>query len=536
MGRVKVIRIDNAPVNAMNKETRKLTYGSIKSAVQDENVTAILLCGAGRTFCGGADITEFNSKYREFPTLTDIVELLESSSKPTIAAIHGYALGGGLELALGCHYRIAVKSAKLGLPEVKLGVLPAATGTQRLPRLTGLDVALEWIVSGRHYSSQEALQYGVIDSIRDSFEDFFEFADELLRTNPDLSQRRVSCLPVKDAADADAIYSKHLERLQKKMRGYQYGPMACLKATKLAVGDYTRGKKEERRMFDYLRSGSQSNAMRYVFFGEKQAKKWTTLDGLSHANTIPLPIKRAGVLGLGTMGSGIVISLLQLGIPVWAMEMNVALLHKNILTIKKLIARMQKLKLISQDQCSQMQSMIVPCYNYSQLNEVDIIIEAVFESMKLKLEVFKQLDKHCKPSCILASNTSTMDIDAFAAVTSRPDKVIGMHFFAPAHVMKLLENVRGEKTSPETIATAMDIGIRMKKATILVGNCHGFVVNRMYFLYIFESMYLLEEGCYPQDVDAALKDYGFAMGRFETGDLSGNDVYYRVAESTGELL
>ncbi|XP_078489710.1 peroxisomal bifunctional enzyme [Ciona intestinalis] len=533
---VAVIAVDNPPMNALSHHVRKSLLKYLKEAESDVKVSSIVLCGDGRTFPVGADIKEFHKSVSKLgPTILDIVDALEKSKKPTIAAIHGNALGGGLEIALGCHYRIAMTNSKVGLPEVKLGILPGAGGTQRLPRVIGLDNAMQWIAYGGHHSAGDGASLGLIDRVVPQGGNIREHAILFAKASvgKGLSQRRLSNISVPDAAKVESLMAKHLKQVSKKSRG-ALAPIVCLQVIKSsALLSYQEGLESERQGMFTLLASSQSRAQIYSFFAERQVSKWSVPGVTNYQNAVPMKVKAVGVVGLGTMGRGIAICCLRAGKITHVLEMNTKAQTAGVKYIRGYIETMRKRKQINDQQSSMMNDALIPVDNYNGLKNVDLVIEAVFESMKIKKEIFEKLDKVCKPSAILASNTSTLNIDEMASVTKRPQKVAGMHFFAPAHIMMLLENIRGEKSSPETIATIMDLGKQMRKTTVLVGNCNGFVGNRMFAYYTAESSFLLEEGAYPKQVDDVLLDYGFAMGRFQVGDLSGTDIGYKIRRERG---
>uniref|UniRef100_H2Y777 Peroxisomal bifunctional enzyme n=1 Tax=Ciona savignyi TaxID=51511 RepID=H2Y777_CIOSA len=533
---VAIIAVNNPPMNALSHHVRKDLIKFLKVAEADENVTAIVLCGDGRTFPVGADIKEFHKSVSALgPTIIDIVHALEKSSKPTVAAIHGSALGGGLELALGCHYRIAMSTSKVGLPEVKLGILPGAGGTQRLPRVIGLDNAMKWIAYGHHHPAGVGASLGLIDRIVAKGGDIRRSAILFARSmvGKGLGQRRLSNVSVPDASKVEELMAKHLKEVGLRTRG-ALAPVVCLQVIKSsALLSYKDGLESERQGMMTLLASSESKAQIYSFFSERQVSKWNAPGIANHATAKPMQVRSIAVVGLGTMGRGIAISSLKAGKKTYVVELNSKALAAGVKYIRGYIETMKKRAQISEEQAAAMQSAIIPVSSYNGIANVDLVIEAVFENMKIKKEIFGKLDKVCKPSTILASNTSTLDIDEIASATKRPEKVAGMHFFAPAHIMLLLENIYGRKSSAETIATIMDIGKQMKKITVLVGNCVGFVGNRMYGYYTTESVFILEEAAYPEQVDKVLTDYGFAMGRFQVGDLSGNDIGYKIRTGLG---
>ncbi|XP_071947471.1 peroxisomal bifunctional enzyme-like [Antedon mediterranea] len=532
---IALISVTNPPVNALSHHVRQGIMNGLKRAKEDPNVQAVVLCGSGRTFPAGADITEFASHLAtKKPHLVEICTELDSFPKPVVAAIHGTALGGGLELCLSAHYRIASKSAKVGFPEVNIGILPGATGTQRLPRVTHLKSAIDLIVSGRQVNASEAYDLGIVDQIVDS--DVVSKASEFAKSivmRP-LGPRRVSSMPVKGIEHASTIFEEARQKTIRRSRG-AIAPLTCIQAIQASVEQPTfeKGVQKESELMYYLMQSGQARAQQYAFFAERSVSKWQRPNGVSYKTTKPVRVKTAAVIGAGTMGVGIAVSLISCGVKVFLTEQNQEYLNRGMEILKNIIFSGVKRNRISKSQAEKLVSLVTPVLDYGSFSHVDIVIEAVFENMDIKKKVFRKLDAVCKPSAILASNTSTLNIDEIASVTSQPDKVVGMHFFSPAHIMKLLENIYGKATSSETIATAMDLGQRMKKISVLVGNCHGFVGNRMMGPYTAEAGFLLEEGCFPQDVDQALRDFGFAMGAFQTSDLAGADIGYKIRKELG---
>lgn len=535
-GSIALITLKYGTLNVLGEPIRRGIRSTFEKAKSDR-VKAIVICGANGNFSAGADIMEFSNATASLKEpLAKLLNFVENSTIPVVAAIHGYALGGGFELALACHYRVASANAIVGFPEVKLGMLPGAGGTQRFPRLVGLDAAMEWIYNGKHYTANDAAQLGVFDRIvpdgTDVVSEAISYACTIL-LKPLVSRRACEKVPP-DATMAEEVAAKHLKLARQKSRGL-HCPADCIQAVKnAAYYNFEGGMKRESQILESLMSSGQRKAMTYAFFSERNVQKWKVPGtNVSWKNSPPKTVKLGAVIGLGTMGRGIAINFLAAGIPVIVTEMNEKFLESGLKAVRTIIDDMQRRGMISEARNAEMKSAVSGTLNYSDLKDVDLVIEAVFEDIGLKKKVFKALDKACKPDAILATNTSAQDIDDIASVTQRPDKVIGMHFFAPANLMRLLENVYGSKTSAETIATCMKMGKAMAKVTVLVGNCYGFVANRMYFHYLNEAQYLLEEGASPKEVDNALTDYGFAMGTFQVGDLSGIDVGYRLRMAMG---
>jgi 3-hydroxyacyl-CoA dehydrogenase len=495
----------------------------LRQGLEDDQAKALVVIGEGRTFPAGADIREFG-KPPSGPALPDVINEYESSDKLVIAAIHGTALGGGLEVALGCDYRVALESAKVGLPEVKLGLLPGAGGTQRLPRLVGAKAALDMIVGGNPVKAKDAYKVGIVDEVvgGDLLEGALAYARKLVAENAPL--RKIRDLDVKkEEADLFTNYEKSIAR---KQRGFK-APFHCIKAVQAAVElPFEDGMKRERELFAELLVSPESRAQRHVFFAEREVAK---VPGLPK-DTAKRDVNSAAIIGAGTMGGGIAMNFANAGIPVKILEVKEDALERGIAVIRKNYENTAKKGRITQEQVEQRMALIQPTLSYDDLNDVDLVIEAVFENMDVKKAVFSELDRVCKPGAILATNTSTLDVNRIASFTQRPEDVVGMHFFSPANVMKLLENVRGEKTSDEVVATVMDLSRRIGKVGVLVGVCHGFVGNRMLHKRQAEAVQLVNEGANPAQVDKVLFDLGFPMGPFAMSDLAGMDVGYRIRE------
>ena len=514
---IAVISVNTPPVNALSQAVREGILDAVTTAQGDASEAIILHC-EGRTFIAGADITEFGKPPQE-PGLPSVLSAIENSSKPVIAAIHGTALGGGFEVALACHYRCAIASAKVGLPEVKLGLLPGAGGTQRLPRLVGAQKALEMIVGGNPIKAAEARELGLVDEVvsGDLLEGALAFARKLVADGAPL--RKISELGV--PGDTSAELFEHFEQsIARKQRGFK-APFSCIKAVKAAVElPYDKGVERERELFFKLLVSSESAAQRHVFFAEREVAKVPGLD----KDTPKREIKQAAVIGAGTMGGGIAMNFANAGIPVKILEVKEEALEKGIAIIRKNYENTAKKGRITQQQVEQRMALIQPTLSYDDLSDVDLVIEAVFENMDVKKAVFSELDRVCKPGAILATNTSTLDVNRIASFTRRPEDVMGMHFFSPANVMKLLEVVRGENTRDDVLATAMKLSKKIGKVAAVSGVCPGFIGNRMLSKRQEQANQLILEGANYWDVDDVLLEFGFPMGPFQMGDLAGIDI------------
>ncbi len=513
-----VITVDNPPVNVLSWHVRQGLFDELNAALANDAVKGVLLICGGRTFIAGADISEFGTdKIAMGANFIDILDNYEKSTKPVVAAIHGTALGGGLEMALACHYRIAVPSAKLGVPEVKLGLLPGGGGTQRLPRVVGLEQAAIMVALGEPISAQKALETGLIDSIAGEATlaaDALAFAKECVAKGLRPTRNR----PV--TGDI-AIVEKLKTENAKKWRGFE-APFANLRCIEAAAANpnIDDGLKFEREEFSKLIMGSQSAAQRHIFFAERQAAK---IDGLP--KDLPLrDIKRVGVIGAGTMGGGISMNFLQKGIPVTIVEMVQENLDRGVGVIRKNYEASAAKGRYTAEQVEGMMGLLTPSLTMDDLADCDLVIEAVYESMDVKKDVFGKLDSICKAGAILASNTSYLDINEIAACTNRPQDVVGMHFFSPANVMKLLEVVRGEKTADDVLVTAMATGKTIGKVAVVAGVCHGFIGNRMLAQRQFPAMQLLMEGATPEQIDRVHSEFGMPMGPFQMADLAGTDI------------
>jgi 3-hydroxyacyl-CoA dehydrogenase len=531
---IAVITINNPPVNALSPGVPEGISEALDQIAQDDNVKAAVLVGGGRTFVAGADIKEFGKMTSGKPRGAGLLPLLlkiEDSSKPVVVAIHGTAFGGGLELAMAGHYRVAVSSAQVGQPEVKLGLIPGAGGTQRLPRLAGVTKAVEMCVSGNPVKAGDAAKAGIIDRIieGDLLSGAVAFAREVAVTPTPKTRERNEKLG--NAMDNAAIFSPARENAVKKHRGL-LAPLAAIDAVEAATKlPFDEGCKVEQKLFIDCLFSAQSKALIHVFFSEREVGKIPDVP----KETAVIPIKSAAVVGAGTMGGGIAMVLANAGIPVLLKEADQAALARGLATIQLNYANSVKKGRFSPEVADERLKRITPTLAYDDFSNVDLVIEAVFEGMALKREVFKELDRFCKPGAILASNTSTLSIDEIAASTSRPEFVIGTHFFSPANVMRLLEIVRGKATSKEVIATCMQLSKALGKVGVLVGNCRGFVGNRMFGPYRREAQFLVEEGASVEGVDKALTDFGMAMGPLATGDLAGLDVGWRIRKEYRHL-
>ena len=529
-----VITINNPPVNALSPGVPEGISEALDLISGDDSVRAAVLIGGGRTFVAGADIKEFGKMTSGKPRGAGLLPLLlkiEDSSKPVIVAIHGTAFGGGLELAMAGHYRVAVSTAQVGQPEVKLGIIPGAAGTQRLPRLAGVAKALEMCATGNPIKADEALKFGIVDRIieGDLLAGAVAFAREVADKPAPKTRERNEKLG--DAAENASLFSSARETAAKKQRGL-LAPVAAIDAIEAATRmPFEEGCKFEQKLFIDCLFSEQSKALIHVFFSEREVSKIP--DVPKEAPIIP--IKSAAVVGAGTMGGGIAMVLANAGIPVLLKEADQAALDRGLATIKSNYANSVKRGRFTQEAADERFNRIRPTLSYDGFSNVDLVIEAVFEGMALKKEVFKELDRVCKPGAILASNTSTLSIDEIAASTSRPSFVIGTHFFSPANVMRLLEIVRGKATSKEVIATCMQLSKTLGKVGVLVGNCRGFVGNRMFGPYRREAQFLVEEGASIEAVDKALVDFGNAMGPLAVGDLAGLDVGWRIRKEYQHL-
>ena len=519
---IAIITLNSPPVNALSHAVREGIVNSVQQAVADAAVKAVVLICEGRTFMAGADITEFG-KPPKAPSLPDVISTVENSSKPVVAAIHGTALGGGLEVALGCHYRVAVPSAKCGLPEVKLGLLPGAGGTQRLPRIVGPEQALAMVTSGEHVSAKTAHAAGLIDELvaEDGLRaGAIAFAKKVLAENRPLKKVRDLNDKVEAARGKPEIFSEFRKANARKFRGF-LAPEYNIRCIEAAVNQsFEEGLKTERTLFMELMNGVQSAAQRYVFFAERQVWKIPDVP----EDTPTLPIAKVGVIGAGTMGGGIAMNFANAGIPVTIVETKQEALERGLGVIRKNYETTAKRGKLKAEDVEKRMGLLTGTLELEKLADCDLVIEAVFENMAVKKEVFGKLDKIVKQGAILASNTSYLDVNEIAGATQRPEWVIGLHFFSPANVMRLLEVVRGAKTSKPVVATAMQLAKKIGKVGVLVGVCHGFVGNRMLAARQAQAQAMLMEGAMPWDVDKPLYDFGMPMGPFAMGDLAGLDI------------
>ena len=517
-GDVLIVLSNNPPVNALSTAVRQGLVDAIEQAEGDDSVHAVVIACEGNTFFAGADITEFGKPPQQ-PWLPAVVDRIEACTKPVVAAIHGTALGGGLEVALACHYRVAVPSAKLGTPEVKLGLLPGAGGTQRLPRVAGVRKALEMCSTGNPIGVKEAFDCGLIDRLieDDLIPHAVGYAEEVrdVRPLPKSSERDYKI----NECDS-SVFDDFLKENARKFRGFE-APLKNVEAVRFACSKpYAEGAIEERKLFMELMTGQQSAAQRYFFFAERKANK---IEGLPE-NTEPRPIHRVGVIGAGTMGGGISMNFLSAGIPVTIVEMGQEALDRGTGLMRKNYEATASKGRMTGEQVEKAMGLLNPTLDFAALADCDLIIEAVYENMDVKKEVFGRLDKIAKPGAILASNTSYLNINEIAASISRPADVVGMHFFSPANVMKLLGVVRGDETAPDVLLTAMGIGKKIRKVPVVAGVCHGFIGNRMLMPRQIEATKLLLEGATPEQVDRVHVEFGMPMGPFQMADLAGVDI------------
>jgi len=534
---VAVITVNNPPVNALSPGVPEAIRAHVEAAEQDGSVKAVVIVGGGRTFIAGADIKELEEAASgakpRVPKLHVMLRAIEDCAKPVVMAIHGSALGGGLEVAMAGHYRVAVPDAQMGQPEVNLGIIPGAEGTQRLPRLVGVPAAVDMCVSGRSVKAAEALELGLIDRLieGDLLTGAVAFAQELVaRGGPHRKTRERNEKLGTLAANA-AVFAAGREQARKTKRN-QHAPLVAVDALEAAVAlPFEQGSQKEREIIIECLGTDQCRALIHAFFAERAVSKIPDVS----KETPTLPIRRAAVVGAGTMGGGISMALANAGIPVLVKETDQAALDRGMATVRRNYENSVKRGRTTQEVMNARLALIQPQLTYDGFETADIIIEAVFENMALKKQVFPDLDRVAKPGCVLASNTSTLDIDEIASTTSRPEMVIGLHFFSPANVMRLVEVVRGKASSKQVIATGMALTKALRKVGVLVGNCRGFVGNRMFFPYMREAQFLVEEGATPAQVDGALYGWGMAMGIFAVDDLAGIDVGWRVKQEYKHL-
>ena len=525
-GHVGVITVDNPPVNALSHAVRQGILDALIAAESDASRAILILCD-GRTFIAGADITEFGKPSRE-PGLPDLLNRIEASPKRVIAAMHGTALGGGFETALAAHYRCALASAKIGLPEVKLGLFPGAGGTQRIPRLAGVKAALDLCISGAPIAAAEAQSIGLVDKIieGDLKAGALDWAEELIRDDAPIRRSSEQIVPDFEAS----IFEDYRASLGVRVRG-QMAPGHIVSAIEAATAlPFDEGQAVERKLFMECMESPQSAGMRHIFFAERQATK---IDGLAKDTPIR-SLESVGVIGGGTMGGGIAMSFANAGIAVTMIEISDEALERGLSSVDRNYAGSVKRGKISEEKAAACRSLISGSTDYAALADRDLVVEAVFEDPDLKKKIFKQLDAVCKPGAILATNTSYQNVDEIAAVTGRPEDVIGLHFFSPAHIMKLLEVVRGEKTADDVLATAMALAKRIRKVAVVSGVCYGFIGNRMLRPYGKTSQLLLLEGASPQQIDGAMESWGMAMGPLRVFDLAGLDIGYSARKALSD--
>jgi len=521
---IAVITMHNPPVNGLGHPLRVAIMDGLKRASEDAAVKAVVIIGSDKAFSGGADISEFNTpKAGTDPTLHQIIDALDAMKKPVVAAIGGFAMGGGLELALGCHYRVASPGTQLALPEVKLGILPGAGGTQRLPRAIGAEAALELMVSGNPVTPEKAPQ-GLIDEIVQGglLDAAIKFAEKLVAEMRPLRRLRDERATL--AGDAAAFFKAAKDRVAKQSRGYPAPPkiVACVEAA--VAMPFDEGRKFERARFEELVVTSESKAMRHAFFGERAVDKIPDVP----RDTPTVDVASAAIIGAGTMGGGIAMAFANASIRVKLVDVQQDALDRGIAVIRKNYAATVEKGRLAQADMDKRLALIQPTLSYDEIKDCDLVLEAVFEKMELKREVFRRLDEVMKPGAILATNTSTLDVNEIAATTRRPESVVGLHFFSPANVMRLLEIVRGAKTSKPVLASAMKLSKRLRKVGIVSGVCDGFIGNRMMEEYARQAFFLVDEGAAPQAVDQALQDWGMAMGPFAMLDMAGQDVGWAV--------
>jgi 3-hydroxyacyl-CoA dehydrogenase len=524
-GRLCVIEIDSPPVNALSQSVRQGIVHQLQLAIKDESIEAVVLICAGRTFIAGADIREFGLP-PVAPHLPEVVAALEASPKLVVAAIHGTALGGGFEIALGCHYRVARHDARVGLPEVKLGLLPGASGTQRLPRLIGVQAALSMMISGEPVSAAKALKMGAVDHVvrDDLLKEAMAYAEKLLDEGAAL--RRLSELSIDPASVPENFYEEFRASTARRTRGY-FAPERIISALQAAVDmEFAEGLKLERDLFNECMRSPESLALRHVFFAERQAAK---VAGLSK-DTPLRQVKSVAMIGAGTMGGGIAMNFANKGIAVHMVDVDAGAIERGLAVVRSNYKRAVKKGRMTEAQFETLMRLFIPTTDYADIAGVDLVIEAVFENMAVKKEIFKRLDQVCKQGAILASNTSTLDLDEIARATSRPQDVVGLHFFSPANIMRLLEVVGGAQTAPDVLATVMRLARQIGKVGVVSGVCYGFIGNRMLEGYGREAGLMMLEGARPEQIDRVIYEFGLPMGPIAMGDLAGIDVGAKVRE------
>jgi len=531
---IAIVTLNSPPVNALSQQVRAGILDAVKQASADPTVKAIVLTCKGKTFIAGADITEFG-KPPQAPSLPEVQAAIENSPKPVVAAIHGTALGGGLEVALTCHYRVAVASAKCGLPEVKLGLLPGAGGTQRLPRIVGVAKALDMVTSGEHVAAKDCLAMGLVDELVDEFDlvgNAVEFAKKIVAEKRPLNKVREQNAKVEAARGNVALFADFRKTNARKFRGF-LAPEYNIRCIEAAVNlPFDEGLQVERKLFMELMGGSQSAAQRHVFFAEREVWKIPDIGG----HTPIIAVNTVGMIGAGTMGGGIAMNFLNVGIPVTIVETKQEALDRGLGVIRKNYENTAKRGRITMADVEKRMSLLKGTLALEDLAQCDLVVEAVFENMDVKKDVFGKLDKICKPGAILATNTSALNIDEIATAVQRPDAVIGLHFFSPANVMRLLEVVRAKETSKAVIATSMQLAKRIGKIAALVGVCPGFVGNRILAARSRAAQALLLEGVMPWDIDRVLYDFGMPMGPFAMSDLAGLDLGWSKETSKSSTL
>lgn len=531
-GNIALLSIDNPPVNPLSSGVRQGLFDGVTRALENDEIQAIVLTGLHRAFIAGADISEFGAAASEGVGLNEALDKMEASSKPIVAAINGTAFGGGLEVALCCDYRIAAPAAPVGLPEVKLGLLPGAGGTQRLPRLIGAEAAITAIISGNPIMAPEALKLGIVDRVAtgDIVDDAIAYAEEIIAAGS--ATRKIRNIEEMVTADRGntALFEKFAANLDRTNRG-QFAPAQILKCVEAAVNaeNFDAGMAVERECFAACMSHPQREALIHIFFAERAANK---IPGL--AKDVPLlEINKGSVIGAGTMGGGIAMCFANAGIPVRIHDNDPENLARGVKVIEGNYARTVSKGRLTQDEMDKRMSLIIATENFDDLGDADVVIEAVYENLDLKKEIFTRLDKVMKQGALLATNTSGLDVDAIAATTSRPEFVCGMHFFSPANVMRLLEVVRGEKSSPVVLGTAMALGKRLGKVSVMAGNCPGFIGNRMLGGYTRQAAMMILEGATPAQVDKVIYEFGLAMGPFAMNDMVGLDLGWRARKMMG---
>lgn len=531
-GEIAVLTLNNPPVNALAKEVRVAMARHLETAVNDDGVTAIVLCGNGRNLCGGADIREFNTPARDVkPMSRDLMNLLEDCPKPIVAAIHGPTLGGGLELALGCHYRVATADAQIGLPEVLRGILPGAGGTQRLPRLIGLAPAIDIITTGIPVNGEKAAELGIVDAVAtgDVRADAIAYARQVVADNR--GPRRISAMKVAgDETENKKLIENYRAKLQKTSRGL-LAPFHCLESVANSVTmSFDEGWAREAEISRTAMVSEESRSLVHAFFAERQVTKIPDIP----ADVALRPVNKAAIIGAGTMGGGIAMSFANAGIPVTVIEASQENLDTGMGRMAANYDATRKRGRLSDDEMAARLGRITPSTDYADMADADIVIEAVFEEMDVKRAVFTEIDRLARADAILATNTSTLDVDEIAQVTSRPESVLGTHFFSPANVMTLLEVVRAEATRKDIVASVMAMAKAINKVGVVVGVCDGFVGNRMLAPYFRQGDFLVEEGALPQDVDRVIEEYGFRMGPFRVSDMAGLDISWAIEKRRAE--